>query len=352
MMDELDGSVARVLELLRGAGELREVLALTTARRTLDLSGLSPAAQAGLLAERAWELEPSKDALAARIAAARAAGRQLVVKFTVEPFGTDFHLGNVVPLLVLDRLRRMNNDVAFVVGDVTAKAGDASGSVSDAPALTDSDIARNLAAYLKQVQPFADFSSIRLRHNSDWLNEVRLPQLQALAAHVPVSSLPHNEAGTLAAFLYPLAKAMDSLELRADIEVGGTYQTANMALCRHLMAAVDVEPQIALSTPLITGVDGKSLMSASRGNHVPLTATAQEMFTRVSSVPDELVVPYLRALTEWRDAEIEAARALLPPAKLRALAAADITAAVHGVDAAMSEFISHTQSVTKEGTVR
>ncbi|AUG77883.1 hypothetical protein CFP65_3075 [Kitasatospora sp. MMS16-BH015] len=350
-MAELDRSVAEVLALLRGGGDLRELLALTTARRGLSLSDLTPDAQAALLAERADVVQPSADALAARIASAATAGRPLVAKFTVEPFGAEFHLGNVVPLLVLDRLRRMGHEVVIVLGDVTAKAGDASGAVAGVPRLTDDLIHRNFAAYRAQVAPFVDFGSVRVRHNADWLADLRLPRLLAVAARVPLSLWSHEEPATVAQLLHATAKAMDSIEVGADLEVGGRYLTDAMAVCRHVMAAEGLDPEITLTTPLVEGVDGGALMSASRGNHVPLSASAPEVFTRVRAIAHRLVVPYLRALTEWRDVEIDAALAGLTPERLRVAVAAEVTAALHGYPAARHELDIHCHK-TEEGTGR
>ncbi|MET8136337.1 tyrosine--tRNA ligase [Streptomyces sp. NPDC005251] len=338
-MSELNRSTARVLAILRSGGNVRELLALTTERRRLNLSDLAPEAQAALLAERTDAVRPSTAALAERIAAAAADRRPLVVKFTVEPFGAEFHLGNVVPLLVLDRLRRMGHQVVIVLGTVTAKAGDASGGTAYTLPATDEEIRANFAAYREQTAAFVDFDTVRVLRNEDWLTRVSLPRLLALTARVPTSLWRHETPTTVAQMLYAVTKALDSLEIRADVEVGGRYLTDAMAVCRHVMAAEDTEPEITLSTPLIEGLDGNgTLMSAARGNHVPLSASAHDMFTRLSTAPHHLVLPYLRGLTEWRDAEIDAARRELTPEALRSLAAADITAALHGYEAALEEW--------------
>ncbi|WP_052845415.1 tyrosine--tRNA ligase [Streptomyces sp. NRRL S-31] len=340
-MPELDRSMARVLALLRGGGDIRDVLAVTTERRGLDLSDLAPEAQAALLAERTAALEPSPAALAARITDAAATGRPLVAKFTVEPFGRDFHLGNTVPLLVLDRLRRMGHQVVFVLGTVTAKVGDASGGVTHASRATDDELLGNFAAYRAQVAPFVDFDAVRVRHNADWLAHVPLPRLLALTSQVPTSLWRDAAPTTVAQLLYAVAKTIDSMEIGADVEVGGTYLTDAMAVCRHVMAAEGTEPEITLATPLIHGIDGETLMSASRGNHVPLSAPPHEVFALLSALPHRLVPSYLRALTEWRDAEIDVAAHRLTPVALRALAAADITAALHGPEAALHAWEAH-----------
>lgn len=347
-MSELDRSTARALAVLRGGGDLRELLVLTTRRRRLDLSDLTPEAQAALLAARTLEVCPSTAALAARITTAATTSRPLVVKFTVEPFGTEFHLGNAVPLLVLNRLHRMGHRVVLVLGTVTAKAGDASRGAAPGSVTTDEEILGNFAAYRAQVAPFVDFEAVRVRHNGEWLARVPLPRLLALAAHVPTSLWRGDAPTTVAQMLYAVAKTMDSLEIGADVEVGGSYLTDAMAVCRHVMAAAGAEPEITLATPLIEGVGGGTLMSASRGNHVPLSACAQDVFARLNSAPHHLVPSYLRTLTEWRDVEIDAARHELAPTALRALAAADVTAALHGYEAALHEWDAHGPTTKKK----
>ena len=191
-MTRLRQSVDRVITVLN-AGELaaddtvRELLELTTVRRRMDLSDLSAAEQAALISERAQQLQPSAEALAGRIIEAQKAGRPFVAKFGIDPTGHEVHLGHTVPMLILSRFQRMGHRVVFIVGDVTAKIGDPSGRSDERPALTDEDIARNLATYRDQVSPFFDFTHAEFRHNGDWLRTITLPRLIEISAHIPVS---------------------------------------------------------------------------------------------------------------------------------------------------------------------
>lgn len=356
-MTRLSQSVDRATAVLEGAdlatdAAVRELLEITWSRRSLDLSDLSPAEQAGLIAERAQQLQPSTEALAERITSAQNRDQPFTAKLGIDPTGHEVHLGHAVPMQVLSRFQRMGHQVILIVGDVTAKIGDPSGRSDERPPLTDEDIRRNLATYGEQVSPFFDFDKAQLRHNGDWLREITLPRLIEIAAHIPVSmSLQREdfrnrlEAGhglSLAELLYSVAMALDSVEINCDIELGGIDQFLNMQMCRKVMEICGQAPELVLATALIEGTDGTGAkMSKSRGNYVPLTADAGEIFGKIMSVPDRLVAPYLRALSEWRDSEIAVtekrlADGTLHPMDLKKTLAGEVTAAIRGVDAAMA----------------
>ncbi|WP_131785866.1 tyrosine--tRNA ligase [Protofrankia symbiont of Coriaria ruscifolia] len=355
-MTRLSKSVDRATALLANANlaadaTVRELLEVTNERRGTDLSDLSPAEQAALIAQRSQELQPSADALAGRIVEAAKKDRPFVAKFGIDPTGHEVHLGHAVPMLILSRFQRMGHQVVFIVGDVTAKIGDPSGRSDERPALTDEDIARNLATYRQQVTPFFDFERAQFRHNGDWLREIKLPQLIEITAQIPVSmSLQREdfrkrlEAGqglSLAELLYSVVMALDSVEINTDLEVGGIDQFLNMQMCRHVMHIRGQVPELVVATSLIEGTDGTGAkMSKSKGNYVPLTAPAGEIFGKIMSVPDRLVQPYFRALSEWLDSELavtgeRVAAGSLHPMDLKKILAGEVTAAVHGVDAAM-----------------
>jgi tyrosyl-tRNA synthetase len=365
MMSRLSQSVEQATHLLAGAdlgsdANVRELLELTFERRRADLSDLSPDEQGELVAERCEQLQPSAGALAQRVVKAGAEGRRFVAKLGIDPTGAEVHLGHAVPMLLLSRFQRMGHRVVLIIGDITAKIGDPSGRSDERPALTDEDIARNLATYKEQVSPFFDFTRAELRHNSDWLGAVTLPRLIEITAHVPVSMSLQREdfrarlgAGqslSLAELLYSVAMALDSVELDCDLELGGIDQFLNMQMCRKVMEICGQEPELVAATALLEGTDGTGAkMSKSRGNYVPLTAPPGEIFGKLMSVPDRLVGPYLKSLSEWRASEVKlvtdrAAEGSLHPMDLKKILAGEVTAALHGVDAAMKardEFVAH-----------
>jgi tyrosyl-tRNA synthetase len=334
-----------------------ELLAVTSARRAIDLSDLSPREQAELIGGRSQELQPSVASLADRIVAAGAQGRPFVAKFGIDPTGAEVHLGHAVPMLILSRFQRMGHQVVFIVGDVTAKIGDPSGRSDDRPPLTDADIAENLVTYRQQVTPFFDFARAQFKHNGDWLREVSLPRIIEITSHIPVSMplqledfrqrLDTGQGLSLAELMYSVVMALDSVETRCDLEVGGIDQFLNMQMCRKVMEICGQKSEVVVATSLIEGTDGTGAkMSKSKGNYVPLTASATEIFGKIMSVPDRLVDPYLRALSEWSDAEIDlvgtrAKDGSLHPMEVKKVLAGEVTAAIHGVEAAMgarSEF--------------
>lgn len=363
-MTRLSQSVDRATALLEKAdlaadATVRELLTETTQRRTMDLSDLAPADQAALIADRSQQLQPSADALAQRIIEAAQKGRRFIAKFGIDPTGAEVHLGHAVPMLILSRFQRMGHQVVFIVGDMTAKIGDPSGRSDERPALTDEDIARNLTTYRAQVTPFFDFDRAQFRHNGDWLREISLPRIIEITSQIPVSMplqredfrkrLDAGEGLSLAELMYSVVMALDSVETNCDLEVGGIDQFLNMQMCRKVMDICGQTPELVVATSLIEGTDGTGAkMSKSKGNYVPLTAPDGEIFGKIMSVPDRVVEQYFRALSEWRDSELAATSerlkaGTLHPMDLKKILAGEVTAAIHGVDAAMKardEFVA------------
>ncbi|MGI8815751.1 MAG: tyrosine--tRNA ligase [Pseudonocardia sp.] len=355
-MTRLSQSVDRATVLLKDAdlaadSTVRELLTETAGRRGLDLSDLSPAEQSGLIAARSQELQPSAAALVDRIIAAEKKGRQFIAKFGIDPTGHEVHLGHTVPMLILSRFQRMGHEVVFIVGDMTAKIGDPSGRSDDRPPLRDEDIVRNLATYREQVTPFFDFERAQFRYNGDWLRPITLPKIIEITAQIPVSMplqredfrkrLEAGQGLSLAELMYSVVMALDSVETNCDLEVGGIDQFLNMQMCRKVMDICGQTPELVVATSLIEGTDGTGAkMSKSKGNYVPLTASAGEIFGKIMSVPDRVVEQYFRALSEWLDSELAVTTGRLKagslhPMDLKKILAGEVTAAIHGVDAAM-----------------
>ncbi|WP_171171382.1 tyrosine--tRNA ligase [Streptomyces sp. I05A-00742] len=355
-MTRLGESVARASELLAQDLSLdstvEQLLTETKERRYLDLSDLSAREQAELIAGRAVEVLPGTDKLAERIDERRAAGKGLHIKLGIDPTAADVHLGHTVPMIVLNRFQRMGHDVTLLIGDFTAKIGDPTGRTAERPPLTDDDIERNLAGYREQVRPFFDFEKVRFVQNSEWLAPYTFPELLGLLNQVPVSQLLQREdfrnrlaAGsglTMSELLYPIAQGLDSVALDCDVELGGADQLLNLQMGRKLMELRGQRPQLVATMPLIEGTDGTGAkMSKSKGNYVGLTAPADDVFGKIMSVPDRLMEPYLKAWTEWTDAEISLALSRiqersLHPMDLKKVLAGEVVAALYGVEAAMA----------------
>ncbi|MFG2190914.1 tyrosine--tRNA ligase [Streptomyces sp. NPDC048639] len=355
-MTRLGDSVARTRDLLvqdlSSDKTVEHLLTETKARRYLDLSDLPAKEQAELIASRTVEVLPAVAKMAERIEERRAEGRGLHIKLGIDPTATDVHLGHAVPLIILSRFQRLGHDVTLIIGDFTARIGDPSGRTAERPPLTDEDIAANLAGYREQVRPFFDFEKVSFRQNSEWLAPYTFPELLGLLTQVPVSTLLQRDdfrtrlasgAGlTMTEMLYPIAQGLDSVALNCDVELGGADQLLNLQMGRRLMELKGQQPQLVVTMPLIEGTDGTGAkMSKSKGNYVGLTATADDVFGKIMSVPDRLMEPYLKAWTEWTDEEIALALSRiegksLHPMDLKKVLAGEVVSALYGVEAAMA----------------
>ncbi len=357
-MTRLGDSVARASALLAQDlstdSTVEQLLTETKARRYLDLSDLSAKDQAELIASRTVEVLPGVAKLAERIEKRRAEGRGLALKLGIDPTAADVHLGHAVPMIILSRFQRMGHDVTLLIGDFTAKIGDPTGRTAERPPLTDEDIAANLAGYREQVRPFFDFEKVTFVQNSEWLAPYTFPELLGLLAQVPVSQLLQREdfrnrlasgSGlTMSELLYPIAQALDSVALNCDVELGGADQLLNLQMGRKLMELKGQKPQLVVTMPLIEGTDGTGAkMSKSKGNYVGLSAPADDVFGKIMSVPDLSLIqePYLKAWTEWTDAEIaqvlgRVEEKSLHPMDLKKVLAGEVVAALYGVEAAMA----------------
>lgn len=355
-MTRLGESVARASALLTADlssdTTVEKLLEETGSRRYLDLTDLSAKEQAELIAARTVEILPGVDQLAERIEERRTAGRGLRLKLGIDPTAADVHLGHAVPVIILSRFQRMGHDVTLLIGDFTAKIGDPTGRTAERPPLTDEDIARNLAGYRDQVRPFFDFEKVSFRQNSEWLAPYTFPELLGLLAQVPASQLLQRDdfrnrlaegSGlTMSELLYPVAQGLDSVALECDVELGGADQLLNLQMGRRLMELRGQKPQLVVTMPLIEGTDGTGVkMSKSKGNYIPLSATAEDVFGKIMSIPDRLMAPYLRAWTEWTDSEIDLVKGRLEdrslhPMDLKKVLAGEVVAALYGLTAAMA----------------
>ncbi|MFF0390939.1 tyrosine--tRNA ligase [Kitasatospora sp. NPDC004615] len=341
-------------ELIEKEEELREgpalgrLLEVLAGRQRADLSGLEPQRQAALLGARAAAVLPGERQLAELLGQ----GRVLTVKYGIDPTGAEVHLGHAVPMILASRLQRMGHRVVFLVGDITARIGDPSGRSAERPPLTAEDVSRNVATYQAQVGPFFDFERAEFRFNSEWLAPLTLPDFLTVLSRLPASAalqredfrtrLAEGSGLTLAELVYSVVMALDSVELVADIELGGLDQLLNLQMCRRVQTSAGQQPEVVLATGLIEGTDGTGAkMSKSKNNYVGLAFPAEEMFGRLMACADRLLPDYLRLLTELVDEEVElllaqAADGRRHPMAVKTLLAAAVTATVHGAPAALA----------------
>ena len=243
-------------------------------------------------------------------------GRSLNVKLGVDPTAPDLHLGHAVPLRKLRQFQDLGHQVVLIIGDFTALIGDPSGRNSTRPPLSLEQIELNAQTYIEQAFHILDPDKTTLRRNSEWLSQLDFEALLRLTSQFTVARIlerddfarryASQQPISLHEFLYPMAQAYDSVVIEADVELGGTDQLFNLLAGRELMEKMGLEPQVALTLPLLEGTDGVQKMSKSYGNYIGLTDSASEMFGKVMSIPDELMLKYYRLCTSVPVEEIEA----------------------------------------------
>lgn len=242
-------------------------------------------------------------------------GKPLTIKLGVDPTSPDLHLGHAVPFRKLRQFQDLGHQVVLIIGDGTALIGDPSGRNSTRPQLTPEQVDANAETYVKQAMKILDPEKTVIRHNRDWILSLDLGKLLSLLSRFTVARILerddfHNrytnqQPIALHEFLYPVMQAYDSTVIEADVEIGGSDQLFNLLAGRELMEKMDMEPQVALTLPLLEGTDGVRKMSKSYGNYIGLTDAPSEMFGKVMSIPDELMVKYYRLATALSVSEID-----------------------------------------------
>ena len=268
-----------------------------------------------------------EDALAAKLAR----GVPLVAKLGVDPTAPDLHLGHAVPLRKLRQFQDLGHQVILIIGDFTALIGDPSGRNSTRPPLTIAEVDTNAQTYIEQAFRILDEDRATVRRNSEWLAPLGFADLLRLTSQFTVARILERDdfqkryrdgvGISLHEFLYPVAQAYDSVAIKADIELGGTDQLFNLLAGRELMGKLDLEGQVCLTLPLLEGTDGVQKMSKSYGNYVGLTDPPAEMFGKLMSIPDELMLKYYRLCTSLSVDEIDTIEAGLSSGTLHPNAA-------------------------------
>ncbi len=235
-------------------------------------------------------------------------GKPLRIKAGFDPTAPDLHLGHTVLMQKLKQFQDLGHTVIFLIGDFTAQIGDPSGRNKARPPMTPTDIAANLRTYVEQAAKILDPAKVELRYNSEWLGKLNLYDTLVLTSHYNVARMMEREdfktrfqAGDslgVHEFLYPLLQGYDSVNLKADIELGGTDQVFNLLVGRDLQRAYGQEPQVVLTMPLLIGTDGVKKMSKSYGNYVGITEAPKEMFGKILSISDELMWQYYELLSD------------------------------------------------------
>jgi tyrosyl-tRNA synthetase len=244
-------------------------------------------------------------------------GAPLRVKLGIDPTASDIHLGFAVVLRRLRMFQDCGHKAVLIIGDFTAMLGDPSGKSATRPQLSQEEVDAYAESYVAQVGAILDMSPERLevRRNSEWLARLDMQDVLRLTSQVTVARMLERddfakryEAGvpiSLMEFLYPLLQGKDSVEVRADVELGGTDQLFNLIMGRHLQTRAGQEPQVVLTTPLLVGLDGDQKMSKSLGNYIGVDEPANEQFGKIMKIADPLLPMYIAHATAWPPEQID-----------------------------------------------
>jgi tyrosyl-tRNA synthetase len=234
--------------------------------------------------------------------------RPLRVKYGIDPTGIDVHLGHTVPLRKLRQFQDLGHTAVIIIGNYTALVGDPSGRDETRATLTESQVAANARDYLKQVGRLIDLNKAEVHHNGDWFSRWSFLDVLELTRKMTMGQITAREdfAKRIAAekpvylheCLYPLMQGWDSVEIRADVELGGTEQLFSLLVARDLQQGQGQEPQVALTMPILVGTDGVRRMGKSLGNYIGVGDSAENQFGKIMSIPDEPMRQYFTLLTE------------------------------------------------------
>jgi tyrosyl-tRNA synthetase len=275
-------------------------------------------------------------------------GKPLRVKFGIDPTGIDVHLGHTVPMRKLRHFQQLGHQVVLIIGNYTALVGDPSGRDHTRARLTQEQVEINARDYLTQVSKVIDINRTEVRCNGDWFSKFAFLDVLSLTSKITVQRMLERDDFTkrfkkepsepiyLHECLYPLMQGHDSVEIHADMEVGGTEQLFNFMVARRLQSDAGQEPQVCVTLPILRGLDGERRMGKSLGNYIGVGEPAREQFAKVMSIPDLLLREWFELLTDRSPEEIHQ---LLDPGVTHPMAAKktlgrDIVGCYHGAEAA------------------
>lgn len=242
-------------------------------------------------------------------------GKPLCVKYGADPSAPDIHLGHTVPLKKLRQFQDLGHEVTFIIGDFTAMIGDPSGRSEIRKPLSPEEIEKNARTYKEQVFKILDPKKTKVVYNSHWLSKLKLRDVVELTAKYTVARIlerddflkryKEGQPISMVEFLYPLLQGYDSVEIKADIELGGTDQTFNLLVSREIQREYGQEPQVIVTMPILEGTDGVNKMSKSLGNYIGVNEPPKDMYGKIMSVSDNLMWRYYELLVSLNEGELE-----------------------------------------------
>ena len=276
--------------------------------------------------------------------------RPLNVKFGVDPTAPDIHLGHTVPLQKLKQFQDLGHNIQLIIGDYTAMIGDPSGRSETRPTLSREEIERNMKTYQVQVFKILDQNRTELLYNSTWLEQFSGTDMIKLGSKYTVQQLlqrrdfgeriKQNKPLSVTELLYPLLVGYDSVHLNSDIEIGGTDQLFNFMASREIQKAYGQEPEVVITLPLLEGVDGVKKMSKSLGNAIGVNDDPNDMYGKIMSISDDLMLKYYELLSETPLEEFQEIRnaiasGSLNPMEYKQRLAREIVSRYHGQNFAL-----------------
>ena len=270
-------------------------------------------------------------------------GTPLRVKYGIDPTGFDVHLGHTVPLRKLRQFQELGHTAVLIIGTATAEVGDPSGRDTSRAGLTPEQIAANAESYLAQIARVVDVSKAEVRPNGEWFHQFNFAKMLRLLGGMTMQRMLERDdftkriaSGTpiyMHECLYPLMQGHDSVEIRADVELGGTEQLFNLLVGRNLQRDAGQPPQVCLTMPILVGLDGAQKMGKSLGNYVGLAETPAEQFRKTMSLPDDLIRDWFTLLTDATP-EVVAEKLAGHPAATKRDLAETVVAGYHGAETA------------------
>jgi tyrosyl-tRNA synthetase len=296
----------------------------------------------------AFEIIPEDDCVK-KVEQSIATNTPLIIKLGCDPSRPDLHLGHSVVLRKLRQFQDLGHLATLIVGDFTGMIGDPSGRNKTRPALSLEDTRLNGQSYFEQATKILSKERVSIRYNSEWLAVMKFEEVIALAGKYTVARMLErddflnrfrkNEPISINEFLYPLAQAMDSVAIHADVELGGTDQKFNLLVGRDIQREYNQEPQVILTTPILPGTDGIEKMSKSLDNYIGINEPPQQIFGKTLSIPDTMIIDYFILCTSVENSEIDYMRDQLAsgsvnPRNLKRRLARYLVTLYHNADAA------------------
>ena len=275
---------------------------------------ISAAEQFRLISHGVADLLP-EDEFKKKLEKSVATNTPLIVKLGLDPTAPDIHLGHTVVLRKLKLFQDFGHKVIILIGDFTARIGDPTGKSVTRPPLTEEQVITNAKTYQEQIFKVLDPEKTEVRFNSEWLSKLDFADVLKLASKYTVARMLERDDFhkrytegrpiSIHEFMYPLMQGYDSIALKADVEFGGTDQTFNLLMGRHLQGEEGMPEQTIITMPILEGLDGVQKMSKSLGNYIGISEAPSEMYGKAMSIPDELMMRYFMLVTDMSIEEQE-----------------------------------------------